>query len=510
MNSIQLHSSLLGVVLFFLIASNAHAQSSQVFTNSGTFTVPVGVTQITVECWGAGGGGGSANSNGTACGGGGGGAYAKSVVNVTAGNTYNVVVGTGGVADVSGGNSTFNSTTVIAAGGRGATYNTSIAGAGGTVAGSVGTIRYAGGNGANAVSFSGGGGGGAGSTGAGGNASGTTAGTGTSLYGGSGGTGVNSSSDGNNGFNYGGGGSGSFRSGGPSRTGGTGANGLVMISWVVCTPPTINGTAPASRCGTGTVILGATASAGTINWYAASSGGVSIGTGNSFTTPSISTTTTYYVDATNNDCTTTTRTAVTATINVIPLITGTTPGTRIGPGTVILGASSSAGTINWYNVLTGGTSLGTGTSFTTPVISTTTTYYVDATLNGCTTGTRTAVIATVDNPNADFRTIASGNWNALTTWERYNGSIWESLTGVSPLVPPNNINNNISIRTGHTVAVSANVEVDQCTIQAGGQITIETGQLLSITDGSGTDLMVYGNILNYGIIIPTGNIQFYN
>ncbi|MCE3280847.1 MAG: hypothetical protein K0S44_3038, partial [Bacteroidetes bacterium] len=46
-----------------------------------------------------------------------------------------------------------------------------------------------------------------------------------------------------------------------------------------CTAPTITSTTPASRCGTGTVVLGATASAGTLNWYSASTGGSSLGTG---------------------------------------------------------------------------------------------------------------------------------------------------------------------------------------------------------------------------------------
>ncbi len=61
--------------------------------------------------------------------------------------------------------------------------------------------------------------------------------------------------------------------------------------------PQITGTTPAARCGTGTVTLGATASEGTLNWYAAATGGASLGTGTSFTTPSISATTTYYVGA---------------------------------------------------------------------------------------------------------------------------------------------------------------------------------------------------------------------
>src|SRR6185312_3520552 len=168
------------------------------------------------------------------------------------------------------------------------------------------------------------------------------------------------------------------------------------VTATVNTVPTITGTTPNTICGTGTVTLGATGSAGTINWYAAATGGSSLGTGTTFTTPSISSTTTYYVDATANGCTTGTRTAVTATVNTVPTITGSTPNTICGTGTVTLGATASAGTINWYAAATGGSSLGTGTSFTTPSISTTTTYYADATANGCTTGTRTAVTATVN------------------------------------------------------------------------------------------------------------------
>lgn len=78
--------------------------------------------------------------------------------------------------------------------------------------------------------------------------------------------------------------------------------------------PTITSTSPASTCNPGTATLGAVASAGTINWYSASTGGSSLGTGNSFTTPSLSSTTTYYVDATGGGCTSASRTAVTATV----------------------------------------------------------------------------------------------------------------------------------------------------------------------------------------------------
>ena len=62
--------------------------------------------------------------------------------------------------------------------------------------------------------------------------------------------------------------------------------------------PTIASTVPASRCGTGTVTLSATASgSGTVKWYTALTGGNSVSTGSSFTTPTISSTTTYYASA---------------------------------------------------------------------------------------------------------------------------------------------------------------------------------------------------------------------
>lgn len=59
--------------------------------------------------------------------------------------------------------------------------------------------------------------------------------------------------------------------------------------------PAITSVTGAARCSTGTLTLGATGVDGTINWYAAASGGSSLATGTSYTTPSLTTTTTYYV-----------------------------------------------------------------------------------------------------------------------------------------------------------------------------------------------------------------------
>ena len=137
------------------------------------------------------------------------------------------------------------------------------------------------------------------------------------------------------------------------------------------------------------VVLGATASAGTINGTQPLREGVSLGTGTSYTTGEHKFDYDINVDATDGGCTTATRTAGNRYNSILSRrITGTTPGSRCGTGTVVLGATASAGIINWYAASTGGTSLGTGTSYTTGSISTTTTYYVDATDGGCTTATR--------------------------------------------------------------------------------------------------------------------------
>ena len=162
----------------------------------------------------------------------------------------------------------------------------------------------------------------------------------------------------------------------------------------VTATPTVASTTPAARCNAGTVTLGATASAGTLSWYAAATGGTALATGASFTTPSITATTTYYVEASNNSCTSA-RTAVIATVNATPTVASTTPATRCGTGTVTLGATASAGTLSWYAAATGGTALATGASFTTPSITATTTYYVEASNSSCTSA-RTAVFATVN------------------------------------------------------------------------------------------------------------------
>ncbi len=215
------------------------------FTTPGvnSWTCPAGVTNITVECWGAGGAGGGANGANNRGGGGGGGAYTIANITVIPGTTYPINVGAGLAGTVGAGlpgvPSTFNIGVVVAnggaGGGQGAGGTPGIGGAGGT----GGT--YTGGNGAaGAAATSGGSGAGGGGAGSGGgaventlvNASGTTAGVGGAIDGGAGGAGITGSANGTAGSIYGAGGSGGRQGGtGGSRVGGNGTNGFVRISY---------------------------------------------------------------------------------------------------------------------------------------------------------------------------------------------------------------------------------------------------------------------------------------
>jgi hypothetical protein len=200
-------------ILFFL-TKDVYSQITQTYNSSGSFTVPNGVSSLTVECWGAGGGGGGSSSSGNGGSGGGGGGYTTGVVSVTAGQVITFTVGTGGTAgaaaggDGGSGSSATTFLTLRANAGTGGGGNQRAAGTGGTASG--GTTNISGDNGS-----SGGNSGGDGGAGA---------------NGGAGGNG-NSNASGGNGTSPGGGGGGGERGGGSNYAGGKGAAGQIRLTY---------------------------------------------------------------------------------------------------------------------------------------------------------------------------------------------------------------------------------------------------------------------------------------
>ena len=171
---------------------------------------------------------------------------------------------------------------------------------------------------------------------------------------------------------------------------------LPVVANILSTPapPT---TSSNQRCGTGTVNLSATAT-DPVRWFSASTGGTQLGTGNSFTTPSISSTTTYYAEAFNSVCGSS-RTGATATINAVSANPVVTHSSRCDAGPVTLTATA-ADPIFWYDAATGGNLVGTGGSFTTPTLTVSTTYYAEASDGNCPSN-RVQAIAGITSQVAD-------------------------------------------------------------------------------------------------------------
>ena len=176
------------------------------------------------------------------------------------------------------------------------------------------------------------------------------------------------------------------------------SNRTAVVAQINTTPiaPTTIG---ASNCSTATLSL--TASGGTdgqYRWYTVASGGtaIAIEVNSSFVTPSISSTTTYYVAINNGTCEST-RTSVLATISTPPVAPTTTGATGCSPASVTVTASGGTnGQYRWYTVATGGTAI-TGevnSSYVTPVLNSATSYFV-AINNGTCESTRTSVLADV-------------------------------------------------------------------------------------------------------------------
>lgn len=221
--------------------------------------------------------------------------------------------------------------------------------------------------------------------------------------------------------------------------------------------PQITNTTVASRCGAGTLNLTATASAGTINWYDVPNGGIPLATGNNFTTPTISATTLYYVDAYNNQCPTATRTIVTATVNEIPSVISFIDGKICGSGSTTLEATSSIGTIQWFANATGGTILGSGTIFTTPNLTSTTTFYAEAINNGCISPARTAVLATV------FR-VPTVTDETIPLCENATVRLHAGITGVGYSWPNGEITEYLDVTAGGNYVVTMTT-ADNCSFE---------------------------------------------
>jgi gliding motility-associated-like protein len=161
----------------------------------------------------------------------------------------------------------------------------------------------------------------------------------------------------------------------------------------------------AIRCGTGTVTLQATSNTGTVNWYNAPMGGTLLASGNTFTTPSLNSTTVFYAVAHFNGCSDNSRIPVVANVTPKPILTFTTPYYMCEESYQVVEVQTTSGILFWYDSATSTTPNFLGTNFLVPNINQDTTYYAEADFNGCLSDRAVVVVNVFSNPFLADETI---------------------------------------------------------------------------------------------------------
>jgi gliding motility-associated-like protein len=251
--------------------------------------------------------------------------------------------------------------------------------------------------------------------------------------------------------------------------------------------PTSSGNQTVCTDGTTRQTLTATATGGTITWYDAAVDGEVV------TTPSqIGVgTKTYYAQASNETCSSLTRTAVVLTINPAPVAPTSGGDQTECQSTTIqtLTATAIGGTITWYTEATGGNIVESPTLSSVGTI----TYYAQADNGNCSSLTRTAVTLTI-NPTLVLTasTKIDAACNGTNTGSITAGTVTNAVGTVTyswknsenAIIGTSATVNNVPAGI-YTLTVS-----DQCTSKSN---SVTVGQPIMVTvSGIATNVACYG------------------
>ncbi|MCZ2472229.1 T9SS type B sorting domain-containing protein [Aquirufa ecclesiirivi] len=220
-----------------------------------------------------------------------------------------------------------------------------------------------------------------------------------------------------------------------------------------------------SACETTSANLSAIGTTGTVKWYDALSGTNLLGSGATFSTPSLSATTTFYAQATATSCPESSRTAVLATAIPRPSITLSSIASVYRSATsFLIPYTAATNSPDQYTLTTGATALSGFTSLTNsslvsspisvgiPVNSALNTYNFNFSVRnsgtGCVSPTSTVNLVVNDIPPSGF------SYSSTATF--YRG---ESVTSISPTVTGSNITYSVSpiLPVGLTLDVNTGI-----------------------------------------------------
>ncbi|WP_242922384.1 gliding motility-associated C-terminal domain-containing protein [Pontibacter liquoris] len=159
----------------------------------------------------------------------------------------------------------------------------------------------------------------------------------------------------------------------------------------------------------------------TYKWYTAAAGGTALATGPTFNTSPLSSSRTYYVEASTASGCISERKAVLVEVTPLPALPVVTNQTICAGQTATLTVADEQANLSyrWFDAPVGGNLLTTGSTYTTRNLTSSSTYYVEAvTANGCVSMSRKPAVVTVlplpAAPAVENATICAGE--AVTLW----------------------------------------------------------------------------------------------
>lgn len=149
-------------------------------------------------------------------------------------------------------------------------------------------------------------------------------------------------------------------------------------------------------------ILNASSEDGEIEWYDQEIGGNLLHVGDTYTTPILNETTSYYIVVNANGCNTFQRTKVSVILPMQGMINDT-EGDEVCIGeSATLKAFSFESEVYWFDSISATAPIFIGSIFETPALTQTTTYFAQASNYGCISGDRLPVVAEVEIESPEF------------------------------------------------------------------------------------------------------------
>jgi hypothetical protein len=256
---------------------------------------------------------------------------------------------------------------------------------------------------------------------------------------------------------------------------------------VVINSPQVTSTTPATRCNTGVVNLQATGTPGTtLYWFADATSTTPVSMGSTYTTPSLTDTTTFYVMASSGGCNSP-RTPVVATVNDRIVVTAQPVSQGVCMGSTVtfsIGATGSALAYQWRK---DGVNISGATNNVYTIanaVAANDGQYDVVITNPC--GVIVSSIATLSVKSSNnWVGAVSSDWNTAANW---CGGIPVSTTDVT-----------INSGTPFSPVVSGTANARTLTIGSGATVTVNAGGTLNL----------YGNFVNSGTFnASAGTVTF--